>query len=83
MRIRGTRVWIFCPSTSTRARISDSIWTPLLVPAVVVEVLFEETLRLVSGRADEIRLVEGCAFDRVVVEKEEVWLVDRGLKPAR
>ena len=25
MRIRGTRVWIFCPSTSTRARISDSI----------------------------------------------------------
>lgn len=25
MRILGTRVWIFWPSTSTRARISDSI----------------------------------------------------------
>lgn len=25
IRMRGTRVWIFCPRTSTRARISESI----------------------------------------------------------
>ena len=59
MRMRGTRVWIFCPSTSTRARISVSICTPLLVPAVVLEVLLVDILRFVSGRAADMRDIVG------------------------
>lgn len=35
IRMRGTRVWIFCSSTFTRARISDTICTPLLFVAVI------------------------------------------------
>lgn len=87
IRMRGTRVCIFCPSTSTRARISESIWTPLLVPAVVAEVLLEEKLRWASGRAYAAReVVDGCVLDRAIGEEMLygcVELVERGLKPAR
>lgn len=73
IRIFGTRVWIFWPSTSTRARISDSICTPLLADIVPVLALPDaEILRLVSGlamgRALMVRvgLEKGIVFDRVI-----------------
>lgn len=54
IRSRGTRVWIFCSRFRTRARISDTICTPLFfeVEAVLeVElVLNADGLRAVGGR---------------------------------
>jgi hypothetical protein len=53
MRNLGTRVWIRCSRFFTRALISDTIWTPLLLEAVaevleaVLVVLTVETLRAV------------------------------------
>lgn len=48
IRRRGTRVCIFCSNTLTRARISETICTPLLrvdVPATVLVVLVLDTRR--------------------------------------
>jgi hypothetical protein len=54
IRSRGTRVWIFCSRFRTRARISETICTPLFfeVDAVLeVEfVLIADGLRAVGGR---------------------------------
>ena len=53
IRIRGTRVCIFCSKILTRARISVTICTPLLLEAVadVVEELMvdEEIFRVTMG----------------------------------
>lgn len=96
IRILGTRVWIFCPSTSTRARISESICTPLLAGAtlVVPEVLIFEILRLVMGLAAGVRTaarfraVAGNVLDRVSSDGAVLVVGDdtcaiRGWKPAR
>lgn len=52
-RRRGTRVWIFCSRFLTRARISDTIWTPLFLAMDPVEdvvvVLTEDVVREAGG----------------------------------
>jgi hypothetical protein len=51
IRIRGTRVWIFCSRLRTLARISDTIWTPLfLAKDPEDEVLRIEEVRVAGGR---------------------------------
>jgi hypothetical protein len=52
MRNRGTRVWIFCSRFRTRARISETICTPLFFEVVLdVElVLMVDGLRAAGGR---------------------------------
>lgn len=63
IRSLGTRVCIFCSRTLTRARISDTIWTPLLLDAVAVTPLLVlvavelrfETLRLTAGLGTGVR----------------------------
>ena len=60
IRNRGTRVCIFCSSVFTRARISDTIWTPLLLDAVltVVVVLAVDGARAIVERLG-VGLVDG------------------------
>jgi hypothetical protein len=41
MRNLGTRVWILASRLRTRARISETIWTPLLFDVVLVVVVVE------------------------------------------
>lgn len=55
MRNRGTRVWIFCSKFRTRARISETICTPLFFDVVldvefVLIVLIVNGLRAAGGR---------------------------------
>lgn len=59
IRSRGTRVWIFCSRLRTRARISDTICTPLFLDVVLVVevVLMEEGLRAAGGRGVVVGLV--------------------------
>ena len=98
IRILGTRVWIFWPRTSTRARISESIWTPLLAVArlLVPEELMFEIVRLAMGLAAGVRTdvrfkaVAGNVLDLVssagvvlVVSRGDVTCAVRGWKPAR
>ena len=46
-RNRGTRVCIFCSRFLTRARISETIWTPLLLDAIIgMAVTFVDALEL-------------------------------------
>lgn len=77
MRSLGTRVWIFCSNTLTRALISDTICTPLLldaVPGTPLLVLVElrlETLRLTAGLGTGVRggKREGVDSDGTVPER--------------
>lgn len=76
IRKRGTRVWIFCSNTLTRARISETICTPRLLAAVLVTVLVEliiDTLRLIGvGRMAGVR-----GGRRVGVPDQEGTVVER------
>lgn len=76
IRSLGTRVWIFCSRTLTRALISDTIWTPLLLDAVPVKVLVVaelrfETLRPTAGLGTGVRggRREGVERDGRVLER--------------
>lgn len=92
MRSRGTRVWILCSRFLTRARISDTIWTPLLFDAVMgmaeVVVIEVDVARLGRGmgvRGVRLRDAEnvGNVLERatggVDIETENLL----GWKPAR
>lgn len=95
IRIRGTRVWIFCSNTLTRARISETICTPLLRVAATVLVMLElDTLRVVSGgTAEGVRSGARVGVEEAGVVEErasgdgipEVLIAsaERGWKPAR
>ena len=57
IRSLGTRVWIFCSRILTRARISDTIWTPLLLDAV--ELTPVVVLAVLAARAEAVRVEMG------------------------
>lgn len=56
IRNRGTRVCILCSKFFTRARISDTICTPLLLDVVlVVDVVLADAGLRVAGRVTGVR----------------------------
>jgi hypothetical protein len=93
MRNRGTRVWIFCSKFFTRARISDTICTPLLldvVPVLVVDDMDGLRKTLGRGTAGDRGGIRDGVFDSVgiVLDRASAFTdaggVDRlGSKPAR
>ena len=90
IRMRGTLVWIFCSNTLTRARISETICTPLLrVAATVLVVLVLDTLRVKTGAGMGVRpaiRVVGAVLERVSGEgmpEGDAARAERGWKPAR
>lgn len=95
MRNRGTRVCIFCSKFRTRARISETIWTPLLFEVVLMVelVVTDETLRATVGRVVGVRGLwmegpysEGRVLDRAIPgeELDGVDMLDLyGWNPAR
>jgi hypothetical protein len=56
IRSLGTRVWIFCSKFLTRARISETIWTPLFFEVVLVVEVLEKEVALARLRIGVIRL---------------------------
>lgn len=77
MRSRGTRVWIFCSRFRTRARISETICTPLFLDTVLVVDPLANELELVEVRTGVARAgrraaveVEGLYKEPVVVDRE-------------
>jgi hypothetical protein len=93
MRNRGTRVCIFCSKFLTRALISETIWTPLLldvVPVLVVEEVDALRKTLGRGMAGDRGGIRDGVFDSVGIVLDrasvltEVGGVDRlGSNPAR
>lgn len=98
IRNRGTRVWIFCSSILTRARISVTICTPLLFDAVagiaLAELEVDESkLRVASvccvtgdrGRIREDVDKEGSVLERAIEDGLKLVAVGvlPGLNPER
>lgn len=84
----GTRVCIFCSRIFTRARISETIWTPLLLVAVIgtLPVVFDElvldVLRLTAGRGAGVRLGARDGVDEsdeTVLEREKPEIPPAGV----
>lgn len=68
IRRRGTRVWIFCSKFLTLARISETIWTPLLFVAVMGTA---PTIDIADVEGD-VRLGRGIRARTVFREAEKV-----------